>query len=72
MSAGERDRLDGLVGELQQAAEQLRALPEETAADDAAALVERCAELAGQLAAELDRRARDARAEPLPGQETLL
>jgi len=40
--------------------------------DAAATLVEDCAALAAQAGAELDRRARDAAAEPLPGQDSLL
>lgn len=40
--------------------------------EEAAALVERCAELAAALGAELDREARTVPAEPVPGQEELL
>jgi hypothetical protein len=64
--------LDGRLAELRDAAERLRALPGDAPADEAAALVERCAELAAEVAGELERRYRDARAEPAPGQERLL
>ena len=62
--------LDGLVAELEAAAARLRA--GEIDADEAAALVERCAELAGEVGAELERRARAEAAEEPPGQEKLL
>jgi hypothetical protein len=62
--------IDPLIQELEDAARKLRA--GEIQGEDAAALVERCAELAGQLDSELDRQARAARAEGLPGQEKLL
>jgi hypothetical protein len=62
--------LDDLVARLERAAEQLRS--GELSADAAAGLVEDCAALAGQAGAELDRLARDAAREPLPGQDTLL
>jgi exonuclease VII small subunit len=63
--------LDDAVDELERAAERLRAGDLE--ADEAAALVERCAELAGRLAAELERTAREAATEPYPSeQEPLL
>jgi exonuclease VII small subunit len=61
---------DALVEELQDAARRLRA--GELDGDEAAGLVERCAQLAAQLDAELDSQARAARAERLPGQEKLL
>ena len=64
--------LDGRVAELREAAARLRALSADAPAEEAAALVQRCAELAGEVAAELERRYRDARAEPSPGQERLL
>ncbi|MEX2196489.1 MAG: hypothetical protein WD844_14485 [Thermoleophilaceae bacterium] len=63
-------RLDSGIEELRQAAERLRAGGLD--ADEAAALVERCAELAAEIGQALDQEARDARAEPLPGQERLL
>lgn len=64
------DTLDELVGRLERAAEQLRS--GELGADAAASVVEDCAGLASQAAAELERRARDAEREPRPGQDTLL
>ncbi len=64
------DTLDDLVGRLERAAEQLRS--GELSADAAATLVEDCASLASQASSELDRRAREAASEPLPGQDTLL
>jgi hypothetical protein len=63
-------RLDDLVAELQQAAERLR--DGTLDANEAAELVERCAELAAEIGQALDQEAREARAEPLPGQERLL
>ena len=63
--------IDALIGELGDAAARLRA--GQMQADEAAALVERCAELAGRLGAELDRAAREAdRESPGDGQEQLL
>lgn len=63
--------LDTLVRELKDAAARLRA--GEMDADEAAAQVERCAELAGRLGAELDRAARESERRPLlEGQEQLL
>jgi hypothetical protein len=62
--------LDDLVGRLERAAEQLRS--GELSADAAATVVEDCAALASQASAELERRAREADREPLPGQDTLL
>ena len=62
--------LTRLVDRLERAAEQLRS--GELSQDAAAGLVEDCAALAGQASAELDRRARAAAAEPLPGQDSLL
>jgi hypothetical protein len=61
--------LDDLVRELEQAATKLRGgeLDSATAAD----LVERCAELAARLGAELERLARAGEGSS-PGQETLL
>jgi hypothetical protein len=61
------DDLDRLIRDLEDAATRLRA--GDIDADEAAALVERCAELAGRLGAELDRSARESAAE---GQEQLL
>jgi len=65
------DELDRLVRELQDAAARLRAGDIE--ADEAAALVERCSELAAQVGSQLDRAGREAeRDEPVEGQEQLL
>jgi exonuclease VII small subunit len=69
MNATDLD-LDDLIDRLERAAEQLRS--GELSTDAAATLVEDCAALAAQAGAELDRRARDAAAEPLPGQDSLL
>ncbi|MEA2233022.1 MAG: hypothetical protein QOD83_2838 [Solirubrobacteraceae bacterium] len=62
--------LDDLVTRLERAAEQLRS--GELSADAAATVVEDCAAVASQASAELERRARDAEREPVPGQDTLL
>lgn len=62
--------LESAVAELRAAAARLRS--GELDGDEAAALVERCAELAAEIGTALDREAREARAEPPPGQETLL
>jgi hypothetical protein len=64
------DTLDGLIDRLERAAEQLRS--GELSSDAAATLVEDCAVLATRTGAELDRRARAAIEEPLPGQDSLL
>jgi hypothetical protein len=62
--------LDELVVRLERAADQLRS--GDLSADAAATVVEDCAALASQASAELERRAREADREPLPGQDTLL
>lgn len=63
--------IDALIAELEEASARLRAGNMGT--DEAAALVERCAEVAGRLGAELDRAAREADREPPgDGQEQLL
>ena len=63
--------LDDLINELEQSAARLRA--GELDAVQAAELVERCAELAGRVGAELDRAGREAeRDAPAEGQEQLL
>jgi hypothetical protein len=62
--------LDELVERLERAAEQLRS--GDLSADAAATVVEDCAALASQASAELERRAREAAREPLPGQDSLL
>jgi len=68
------DTLDTLVGELQAAAAGLRR--GQLDAEQAAAVVDRCADLATRVGVELDsveRAARaEAHAEPRPGQEELL
>ncbi|MBA2637867.1 MAG: hypothetical protein H0U79_06560 [Solirubrobacterales bacterium] len=62
--------LDPLVDRLERAAEQLRS--RDLSADAAASLVEECAALAAQAAAELERRAREGAREAPPGQDSLL
>jgi hypothetical protein len=62
--------LDELVVRLERAADQLRS--GDLSADAAATVVEDCAALASHASAELERRAREADREPLPGQDTLL
>jgi exonuclease VII small subunit len=70
-AAAESDAtLDELVARLERAAEQLRS--GDLSADAAATVVEDCAALASQASAELERRAREAAREPLPGQDSLL
>ena len=65
------DELDAAVNELERAAARLRA--DEIEPEEAAELVERCAQLAGRVGAALDREV-DARSGggPDPGQERLL
>ena len=70
MSEPDPTTLDDLVGQLERAAEQLRS--GDLSADAAATVVEDCAALASQASAELERRAREAQRDPLPGQDTLL
>ena len=62
--------LDALVARLERAAEQLRS--GDLSSDAAAGLVEDCASLASQASAELERMARAAASEPIPGQDSLL
>jgi hypothetical protein len=64
------DDLDALIDRLERAAEQLRT--GDLSQDAAASLVEDCAGLASQASAELERRARAAAVEPIPGQDQLL
>jgi hypothetical protein len=64
------ERLDDLIGRLERAAEQLRS--GELTPDAAATLVEDCAGLAGEAAAELERRARAESDAVAPGQDSLL
>jgi hypothetical protein len=63
-------QLDALVSRLERASEQLRT--GDLSADAAASLVEEAAHAAAQASAELERLARQAAAEPLPGQDQLL
>lgn len=64
------EQLDDLISRLERAAEQLRS--GELSADAAATLVEDCAGLAGEAAAELERRARAEASSVAPGQDSLL
>jgi hypothetical protein len=78
MSGGEQSHLqrsgvedlEDLIARLERAAEQLRS--GEISADVAATLVEDCASLATQAAAELERLTRAEGSSPPPGQDTLL
>ena len=62
--------LDDVIERLERAAEQLRS--GELSSDAAATMVENCAALATQAAAELERLARGEGSAPAPGQDTLL
>ena len=62
--------LDAAIADLRAAADRLRA--GEVDGEQAAGLVEECARIAAAVGSELDRQARAAAAEPVPGQETLL
>jgi hypothetical protein len=62
--------IDELVAELEQTAQRLREGNLEQ--NEAATLVERCAELAGRIGSQLDREARAAPGDSAPGQEQLL
>ncbi|MEJ7716515.1 MAG: hypothetical protein ACR2LY_01835 [Thermoleophilaceae bacterium] len=62
--------LDAMAAELERAAELLRA--GDLDHDAAAALVERCADLASALGSELERESRAVPAEFVPGQERLV
>ena len=62
--------LDDLIARMERAAEQLRS--GECSADAAATLVEDCATLAAQAAAELEELTRAEFSAPAPGQDTLL
>jgi hypothetical protein len=64
------ERLDDLITRLERAAEQLRS--GELSADAAATMVEDCAVLATQAAAELEQLTRAEVSGPPPGQDTLL
>ena len=62
--------IETIARELEQAAARLR--DEDVGADEAAELVERCAELAARAGQELEREARATPGGDQPGQETLL
>ena len=64
------EHLDDLITRLERAAEQLRS--GELSPDAAATMVEDCASLATQAAAELDQLTRAELSAPPPGQDTLL
>ncbi len=64
------EHLDDLISRLERAAEQLRS--GELSPDAAATMVEDCASLATQAAAELEQLARTEVAAPAPGQDSLL
>jgi exonuclease VII small subunit len=64
------ERLDESISRLQRAAEQLRS--GELSQDAAASIVEDCAALATQAAAELEQLTRAEVSAPAPGQDTLL
>jgi len=64
------EHLDDLIARLERAAEQLRS--GELSPDVAATMVEDCATLATQAAAELEQLARAEVSAPAPGQDTLL
>ena len=62
--------LERLVAHLEDVADRLRA--GELDAEEAARLVDDCAQVASNASAELERLARVAASEPLPGQDQLL
>jgi len=64
------DHLDNLIAQLERAAEQLRS--GELSPDAAATMVEDCAALATQAAAELEQLAHREAFAPAPGQDSLL
>jgi exonuclease VII small subunit len=64
------EHLEDLITRLERAAEQLRS--GELSADAAATMVEDCASLATQAAAELEQLTRTEVSAPAPGQDTLL
>jgi exonuclease VII small subunit len=64
------ENLDDAIARLERAAEQLRS--GELSADAAATIVEDCAALATQAAAELEQLTRAEASSALPGQDTLL
>lgn len=70
MTDSASDKLDELVDQLGRAAEQLRS--GDLTQDAAASMVEDIASLASQASSELERMARAAAVEPMPGQDSLL
>jgi len=64
------EHLDDLIAQLERAAEQLRS--GELSPDAAATMVEDCAAVATQAAAELEQLTREEGPAPAPGQDTLL
>lgn len=64
------EHLDDVIARLERAAEQLRS--GELSPDAAATMVEDCAALATQAAAELEQLTREGESAPAPGQDTLL
>jgi hypothetical protein len=64
------EHLDDLITRLERAGEQLRS--GELSPDAAATMVEDCASLAAQAAAELEQLTRTEISAPAPGQDTLL
>ncbi|MEA2151888.1 MAG: hypothetical protein QOI18_121, partial [Solirubrobacteraceae bacterium] len=64
------EQLDDVIARLERAAEQLRS--GELSADAAATMVEDCATLATQAAAELEQLSRAEAPAPAPGQDSLL
>jgi exonuclease VII small subunit len=64
------EHLDDVIARLERAAEQLRS--GELSPDAAATMVEDCAALATQAAAELDQLSRAEASAPPPGQDSLL
>jgi hypothetical protein len=64
------EHLDDLIARMERAAEQLRS--GECSPDVAATIVEDCATLASQAAAELEQLTRTEVPAPAPGQDTLL
>ena len=70
MTDSPSEKLDELVDQLGRAAEQLRS--GDLTQDAAASMVEDIASLASQASSELERMARAAAVEPMPGQDSLL
>lgn len=63
-------RIDGMISQLERAAEQLRS--GELSADAAATVVEDCAALATEASSELEALARAQPVQQVPGQDSLL